>query len=269
MQQTTRQLMPTVMAFTACKKSTIKVEGKKTYKADLERRRPVWFLLGLIVALSLLLTALEYSTTNGNGTAFDDNIDDISQDLDLLPSLDRHDMTTATPRKKAMQKTDKLLIVDKPIEKAEKLDAVATSNTNENNGDGAVEGSSTEYAGQALQTQEQASVSVDANDTPLNFRIVEQLPEFPGGMSALVKWLTDNIKYPKPAQMQKIEGQVVVSFIINRDGTVADIKLAKSVHPLLDREALRVARMMPKWKPGLQNNKPCRTLFAIPIIFKI
>lgn len=245
------------------------MEGKKTYKADLEHRRPVWFLLGLVVALSLLLTALEYSTTNGNDAAFDDSMDDISQDLDLLPSLDRHDMTTAMTRKKAMPKTDKLLIVDKPTEKAEKLDAIATSSNNDSNGDGAVDGNSTETAGQAMQTQEQATVAVDANDTPLNFRIVEQLPEFPGGMSALVKWLTDNIKYPKPAQMQKLEGQVVVSFIINRDGTIADIKVAKSAHPLLDREALRVARMMPKWKPGLQNNKPCRTLFAIPIVFKI
>lgn len=257
------------MAFQACKKSTVKVEGKKTYKADLERRRPVWFLLGLVVALSLLLTALEYSTTSGNGTAFDDSMDDISQDLDLLPTLDRHDKTIAAARKKAMPKTDKLLIVDKPTEKTEKLDAVATSKNTDNNGEETVGGNSAENVGQAMQAQETASTAVNANDAPLNFRIVEQLPEFPGGMSALVKWLTDNIKYPKPAQMQHIEGQVVVSFIINRDGTIADIKLAKSVHPLLDREALRVARMMPKWKPGLQNDKPCRTLFAIPIVFKI
>ncbi len=257
------------MAFQACKKSTVKVEGKKTYKADLERRRPVWFLLGLVVALSLLLTALEYSTTSGNGTAFDDSMDDISQDLDLLPTLDRHDKTIAAARQKAMPKTDKLLIVDKPTEKTEKLDAVATPKNTDDNGEETVGGNSAENVGQAMQALETASTAVNANDAPLNFRIVEQLPEFPGGMSALVKWLTDNIKYPKPAQMQHIEGQVVVSFIINRDGTIADIKLAKSVHPLLDREALRVARMMPKWKPGLQNDKPCRTLFAIPIVFKI
>ncbi len=256
-------------ASSAYEKNIIKVEAKKTYKADLEHRRPVWFLLGLVVALSLLLTALEYSTTNGNDAAFDDSIDDISQDLDLFPSLDRHDMTTAMARKKAMPKTDKLQIVDKPTENAEKLDAVATSTNTDSNGDEAYDGNSTETAGQATQTQASASETANANDNPLNFRIVEQLPEFPGGMSALVKWLTDNIKYPKPAQMQKIEGQVVVSFIINRDGTLADIKVAKSVHPLLDREALRVAKMMPKWKPGLQDNKPCRTLFAIPIVFKL
>ena len=71
------------------------------------------------------------------------------------------------------------------------------------------------------------------------------------------------------AQRQNIQGRVVVTFIINRDGSTSDLKIAKSVNPMLDREALRVARMMPNWKPGLANGKPCRTLFAIPIEFKI
>jgi periplasmic protein TonB len=69
--------------------------------------------------------------------------------------------------------------------------------------------------------------AVDMGDNPLNFRIVEQLPEFPGGMSAYVKWLTDNLKYPLAAQKQKIEGRVVVSFVINRDGSLTDIKVTK------------------------------------------
>ena len=112
-------------------------------------------------------------------------------------------------------------------------------------------------------------VAVDEDDNPLNFRIVEQLPEFPGGMSAYVKWLTKNLKYPLAAQKQKIEGRVVVSFVINRDGSLTDIKVSKSANPILDSEALRVAKMMPKWKPGLNNNKPCRTLFAVPIDFKL
>lgn len=69
-------------------------------------------------------------------------------------------------------------------------------------------------------------------------------------MSAYVKWLTDNLKYPLAAQKQKIEGRVVVSFVINRDGSLTDIKVTKSANPLLDREALRVAKMMPNWKPA-------------------
>ena len=112
-------------------------------------------------------------------------------------------------------------------------------------------------------------VAVDEDDNPLNFRIVEQLPEYPGGMAALVQWLTRNIIYPQEARKNNIQGRVVVSFIINTDGSLSDIHLTKTAHFLLDREALRVAKLMPKWKPGIANNKPCRTLFAIPIEFKI
>ena len=70
-------------------------------------------------------------------------------------------------------------------------------------------------------------------------------------------------------QKQKIEGRVLVTFIINRDGSIANIKVVKSVHPLLDNEARRVVKLMPHWKPGIEDGKPCRTMFAIPIEFKL
>ena len=117
-------------------------------------------------------------------------------------------------------------------------------------------------------TQALPQIPID-DEKPVNFRIVEQLPEFPGGMVEFMKWLTKNLKYPILAQQQQIEGKVVVSFIVNKDGSIVNIKLEKSIHPLLDREALRVMRMMPKWKPGIENAKPCRTLFAIPVVFKL
>ena len=100
-------------------------------------------------------------------------------------------------------------------------------------------------------------------------RIVEQLPEFPGGMTAFVQWLTRNLKYPEAARSQKLQGRVVLSFIVNKDGSVSQVKVARSVNPLLDREALRVIRMMPPWKPGIQNNEPCRTMIAVPIVFQL
>ena len=74
---------------------------------------------------------------------------------------------------------------------------------------------------------------------------------------------------PPLAQSQRIQGRVVVSFIVNKDGSIADVKLEKSVNALLDREALRVIRMMPRWKPGVHNNQPCRTMVAVPVVFKI
>lgn len=230
----------------------------------------MWFLLGLVVALSLLLAAFEYTTTDDYEKASADLMDDFAQEMDMLPALDKRDMVAAVQAPAAPAKTDELKVVDKQSEKLEKLNAItdmrtAGNNEGSNAGNANTDGSQTKDD----QTAAEPPVAVDNNDNPLNFRVVEQLPEFPGGMSAFVKWLTDNLKYPPVAQKNNIQGQVVVSFIINRDGTIADIKIAKSVHYLLDREALRVTHMMPKWKPGIANNKPCRTLFAIPIVFKI
>ena len=116
---------------------------------------------------------------------------------------------------------------------------------------------------------EAAPVAVDEDDNPLNFQVIERLPEFPGGMVEFMKWLTKNLSYPVIAQQQKIQGKVLVSFIINKDGTISSPKVVKSVSPELDREALRVIRIMPKWKPGEDHGKPCRTYFCIPVVFKL
>lgn len=82
-----------------------------------------------------------------------------------------------------------------------------------------------------------------------------------------MKWLTRNLRYPPQAQQQKIQGKVVVSFIVNKDGSISAPTIVKSVDPMLDNEAMRVVKMMPRWKPGLEKGKPCRTMFAIPINF--
>lgn len=243
-----------------------KVEQKKSQRADLESKRLTGFLIGLIVALSLFLAAMEYTTSDATDSSNADHIDDLLSDADLMPAPDRRDMIAAVEPKAKKAPTQKLKVVDKKsqMEKLNDITQMRTvgegDGTTTANGKGNSEGDDTP----ALQP-----VAVDNNDNPLNFRVVEQLPEFPGGMAAFVKWLTDNLRYPALAQRQNIQGRVVVTFIINRDGSTSDLKIAKSVHPMLDREALRVARMMPNWKPGVSNGKPCRTLFAIPIEFKI
>lgn len=209
---------------------------------------------------------MEYTTSDATDSSNADQIDDLLSDADLMPAPDRRDMIAAVEPKAKKAPTQKLKVVDKKsqMEKLNDITQMRTvgegDGTTTANGKGNSEGDDTP----ALQP-----VAVDNNDNPLNFRVVEQLPEFPGGMAAFVKWLTDNLRYPALAQRQNIQGRVVVTFIINRDGSTSDLKIAKSVHPMLDREALRVARMMPNWKPGVSNGKPCRTLFAIPIEFKI
>jgi len=98
---------------------------------------------------------------------------------------------------------------------------------------------------------------------------VEQLPQFPGGMSQLMKWLTAQLKYPESAKAAKVSGRVLGAFIVEKDGTVGHVELLKGVHDALDSEALRVVKMMPNWQPGMAGGKPCRTLVHMPVVYKL
>lgn len=101
------------------------------------------------------------------------------------------------------------------------------------------------------------------------FVVVEEMPEFPGGQSALMKYLSENIRYPVIAQENGIEGRVICSFVVERDGSITDVQVVRGVDPSLDREAVRVIQSMPKWKPGKQRGKPVRVRFTLPIVFRL
>src|ERR1043165_2016507 len=108
-----------------------------------------------------------------------------------------------------------------------------------------------------------------ATETPRVFTFVEQNPEFPGGDGALIKFIQRNLKYPKLERKKNIEGKVLVRFIVNEDGQVSDAYVAKGVSPGLDKEAVRVVSMLPKFKAGKQQGKPIKVYFNIPIVFKL
>lgn len=100
------------------------------------------------------------------------------------------------------------------------------------------------------------------------FTVVEESPEFPGGMEALYQFLASNIKYPGHSD-QCVNGKVIVSFVIEKDGSVSDAKVVRKLAPNFDDEALRVVKLMPKWKPGRQDGKPVRVQFNLPINFSL
>ena len=101
------------------------------------------------------------------------------------------------------------------------------------------------------------------------FDVVEQMPSFPGGMSALMAYLQKSIKYPPVAEENGIQGRVVCTFVVERDGSVTDVKVAKSVDPSLDKEAVRVVSAMPKWIPGKQNGQSVRVKYTLPVTFRL
>ncbi len=192
----------------------------------------------------------------------DQSLDELVQDIELHPAMDDKEMVntmTVQPPQKTF--SERIKAVNQPLkQQIEKLSASTTSPLLV--GDGEAE---------ALNAKLSAALPPIpvASEQPLNFRIVQQMPEFPGGGLAFIQWLTRQLRYPPLAQSQRIQGRVVVSFIVNKDGSIADVKLEKSINALLDREALRVIRMMPRWKPGVHNNQPCRTMVAVPVVFKI
>jgi TonB family protein len=103
----------------------------------------------------------------------------------------------------------------------------------------------------------------------LIFQVVEQMPEFPGGMGEAMKFLAKNMKYPISAQQAKIEGRVIVQFVVGKDGSVSDVKVMRGVSPELDAEAIRVVSMMPKWIPGKQRGKAVAVKYTMPIMFRL
>ena len=101
------------------------------------------------------------------------------------------------------------------------------------------------------------------------FDVVEQMPEFPGGMEALMKYLQESVKYPKEAFEKGIQGRVVVQFVIEKDGSISEVKVIKKVNEHLDAEAVRVVNAMPKWKPGKQKGETVRVKYTLPISFRL
>lgn len=101
------------------------------------------------------------------------------------------------------------------------------------------------------------------------FVAVEQQAEFPGGQGALMKWLSNNIRYPEAAQQNDIQGRVIVKFVVEKDGSIGHATIVKGVDKDLDREALRVVNKMPKWQPGKNNGQPVRSYFNLPVTFRL
>ena len=101
------------------------------------------------------------------------------------------------------------------------------------------------------------------------YDVAEQMPEYPGGMPAMFEFLMKNMQYPKDAEKQKVEGRVMVMFVVEIDGSISDVKVAKKTFPSLDAEAVRVVQSMPKWTPGRDKGKVVRVQYTLPVSFRL
>lgn len=128
-----------------------------------------------------------------------------------------------------------------------------------------------QWVGTAIDMPPPAVPSPELHDSSMVYTVVEQMPEFPGGMRALMTYLSQSIKYPAQALDDGIEGKVILRFVVDAEGQVGDVKVMRGVAgaPSLEREAVRVVKRMPKWKPGQQGGKTVATYFTLPVMFKM
>ena len=234
----------------------LSMEEKKSYKADLEHRRPLVFAIAL-VAVTALFVGILFIPFKSLSDIGEELFDDYSMDLELKAN-DQDDMISAALPQPEVEKkeADQLNKVDDTPEMApEQLEQPPRQ-------------ADDEEAKEEEKTDEEPPINLNGDDEEV-LRIVEQLPEYHGGMVEFVKWLTATLKYPDDALRRRMQGKVMISFIVEKDGTLTGLKVIKSAGKIFDDEALRVARLMPQWKPGKADGKPCRSMIAIPIVFEM
>lgn len=231
------------------------MEIKKSKKADLERGRLQRLFIGLVVSLTLFYVALEYNFVPDDPLNDPELLEILSSDEELGPLM-RPENELALAPKAEPDPTVKLKVVDEDESRAEEEPQQQPEEP--------LEGDASDELPQEDEKNEK-----EKEDDVLSFRVVEDLPQFPGGYGEFMKWLTRNLRYPIAAQERKLQGKVIAEFIVNKDGSVTDVNIVKSLNPYCDREALRVLRMMPRWTAGIQDDKPCRTKVCIPIVFKL
>lgn len=239
------------------------MEIKKSYAADLEHLRPRLFLLGLVVALSLLVVALEFTIGPTSEDYDEELLDDLAEEIELMPSMPKNDVETVATQAEPPTQQARL----NPVEKVQQPPASDHLPDRITDWQPALE----RAIADAMNDSDKPvpPMAVNSENQVLTLREVERLPEFPGGIPAFVQWLTKQLKYPDYARSQKIQGKVIVSFIIERDGTTDMARIVESPNPHLSSEVMRVIRMMPKWKAGQDHGKPCRTIFVVPVNFNL
>lgn len=219
---------------------------KKSEQANLERYRGLVRQMGIILALGFVFIAFEYT----NADIATPNLDfgtEVFIEPDYVPIT--KEPTLPPPPPPPLYVFNEIIVVDNDIELPPDIELVN------------------------VDIEDGATIFVDNTpeeiDTDAIFIHVEDDPEFPGGTTALMKYLGQNVRYPAICQEMGIQGRVYVSFVVNRDGSIVDVEIMKGVDSNLDEEALRVIRAMPNWKPGVQSGRKVRVSYRIPISFSL
>ena len=222
---------------------------KKNPQASLEDKKFTYVLIGLVLVLSICYVAFEW--TEKEVTKYDvvDTEFLFEDEIDIQQTTQE---TPPPPPPPAVQEVEVLNVVEDDVEVEE-----VQINTED---DKDVE----------VVIAPPVEAPVEEEEEEVIFMVVESMPEFPGGQQALFKYLAENVKYPVIAQENGIQGRVICQFVVNKDGSIVDVVAVRSSgEPSLDKEAIRVIKSMPKWKPGKQRGKPVRVKYTVPVNFRL
>ena len=224
------------------------MQVKKSEKASLENDKVIYVLMGLVFVLSLVYVALEWTEKEVTKYEVTDTEFLFEEEVEIQQTSQE---TPRPPPPPAVQEVEVLNVVEDNVE-TETIEV------------------STEETETEVVIAAPVEAPVEEEEEEVVFVVVESMPEFPGGQQALFKYLSENVKYPVIAQENGIQGRVICQFVVNKDGSIVDVEVVRSGgDPSLDKEAVRVIKTMPKWKPGKQRGKPVRVKYTVPVNFKL
>lgn len=227
------------------------MEIKKSEHADLEKGKGTSLLIGFVIALGVMFVALEWTQREVEDNSELYTVKDVSLNEEMIP-ITLPEKKTVPPPPAAVTKAEIIEIVEDDADIEEDIMASTEDNT--------------EWVD--IDDYDVVTVEPEPEEEEI-FMVVEDQPEFPGGTAALLDYLRKNIKYPAICRENNIQGRVLVTFIVNKDGAIVEPEVVKSVNPSLDKEALRVISQMPNWKPGSQRGKPVRVKYTVPVNFRL
>lgn len=224
---------------------------KKSPKASLEDKKVFFLLIGFVMVLSMVYIGLEW--TKSEVTVYDIANNDflVEDQLDVIQT--NQDQTPPPPPPPAPEVVEVLNVVDNSKETS-----TIEINT-EDDKNKIVDVIAAPVAASVIAEEEEQVI----------FQVVETMPSFPGGDAELFKFLSSGVKYPVIAQENGIQGRVICQFVVNKDGSIVDVEVVRSVDASLDKEAIRVIKSMPKWSPGKQRGKSVRLKYNLPVNFKL
>ncbi|MCL2098364.1 MAG: energy transducer TonB [Bacteroidales bacterium] len=229
------------------------MEIKKSPKANLENKKTFFVEIGLVIALAICLVAFEWKTYDKSISLMDMGTQVVTEE-EMVPIIPP-DIPPPPPMPQVPIVTDVIEIVDDNTKI--KDDLILSTEDNKNLGVQVLD-----YVPKQVVAEEVEE------DIPV--AVVEEKPKFMGGdENEFTKWVFKNMVYPEIAKENNIQGRVILSFVVGPDGRVVDVKVLRGVDPSLDKEALRVVNMSPRWTPGKQRNKPVRVKYTFPVIFQL